>query len=687
MRGSPGRVVLGLLWLALGCGAGDGLPGRSAGGGAARPDDGILGDEVLQSIVESTLSRDGAALRAAFGSSDPVVRARAAFGMASVRDLGAAPELRVLLSDPDARVRADAAFALAHYSGAGDAGDQMSELLAHETDPGVRDAVIDALGKAGYSRSLAILLELDGRDRAPATLALARALLRGAPPASAIDTLVARMADPDPRVRRNAAYFLERIDDPRIWIDFRGPVRNALDAMALDDPAALSIVTGLGGRFDVFSLPRVVFRARNASDWRVRASAMAALDGMGGGGERLRTLLEGLEDPSPHVRALAATTLATSPPDGDVRAWLLTWLDEHRDDGAALGPILTLLAQAGNAQPLFDWVAALSPDDEAGWTVALAALAEAPGEGTLEALLRATSSPSQRVSRPAAIALVERVEASEIAASIPVSLDLLERGLTRADPTVVGRLAVSMTGPRFGPAGGLARLSEVWARLDHNADAVRREAIVSALRESRATAALETLGVDVVAPAESDASEEAPPRGPEVSLPDPSSAFEARGVPTVDWGALSGLGSRPNLVLETDEGTIVLELAADQAPLTVSRITSLATAGRFDGVPFHRVVANFVIQTGDLSRAPAQGPRPGPMRTEITRIPFERGVVGMANTGSLDTESSQFFITHDRKPHLDGSYTSFGWVIGGMDVVDRIQSHHRIRRAWVRSGK
>ena len=78
----------------------------------------------------------------------------------------------------------------------------------------------------------------------------------------------------------------------------------------------------------------------------------------------------------------------------------------------------------------------------------------------------------------------------------------------------------------------------------------------------------------------------------------------------VEWDRLVELGPRPRWVLDTERGRVVVELAADQAPLTVQRLTDLARAGRFDGVPFHRVVPNFVAQGGDLSRGPDEGPPP-----------------------------------------------------------------------------
>lgn len=674
MRRRAGLTCALLVLTATGCSAPDALSTRSASH-TARADDGLLANPELQRVVEAAALRDGAAVRAAFTAPDPAVRARAAFAMATLRDIGAAPELRALLSDPDPRVRSDAAFALAHYSGAGDAGDQMSDLLARETDRGVRSALIDALGKAGYSRSLGVLLTLDGDDRVEATLALSRAVIRGAGPAGAIDTLVARLLDPEPEVRRNAAYFLERIDDPSKWINFRRPIRIALDAMPPDDLAAMSIVEGLGGRFDVFSLPRIVYRARNAVDWRVRVNAMAGLEGMGEGEDKLLTLIEGLEDPSHHVRATAAATLATSPPDPDVQAVLVAWAEEHPDDVAALVTVLTLLAQAGDAEPLLNWVRELSTDDEPRWTAAIPALAQTAGEEPLTELARAASSSSVRLARAAAQTLVQRVEETEEFAGPAASAAVLSRAITTAHPQVAGDLALALLRRRGEGVDGMAALARIWEELGGRDGPGRRASIRAALEREGALEALAALssppgpGRGEIAPRGGGGEED------DAVTPSP---FD------LDWAALAELGPRPVWGLETDIGTITIELAADQAPLTVQRMARLARSGRFDGVPFHRVIANFVAQAGDLSRGASPLPPAGPLRTEITRIPFERGVIGMANIGSLDTESSQFFITHDRKPHLDGGYTSFGWVIDGMDVVDRLQSHHRIQRTWVR---
>ena len=97
-------------------------------------------------------------------------------------------------------------------------------------------------------------------------------------------------------------------------------------------------------------------------------------------------------------------------------------------------------------------------------------------------------------------------------------------------------------------------------------------------------------------------------------------------------------------------------------------------------MPFHRVVANFVVQGGDHVRRDGYGGPETPIRSEFTRIRYETGTIGMASSGK-DTEGSQYFITH--RPHLDGRYTAFGRVIEGQDVVDALLQGDLVRRARI----
>lgn len=125
--------------------------------------------------------------------------------------------------------------------------------------------------------------------------------------------------------------------------------------------------------------------------------------------------------------------------------------------------------------------------------------------------------------------------------------------------------------------------------------------------------------------------------------------------------------------IETNRGTIELTLYPQHAPQTVNNFVFLANQGFYDGVKFHRVIGDFMIQTGD----PTGTGRGGPgyrFADECKGNPLthERGVISMANAGP-NTNGSQFFITHSPQPHLNGKHTVFGKVTKGLDVVDAIR--------------
>ncbi|MBF9060649.1 peptidylprolyl isomerase [Rhodobacterales bacterium HKCCSP123] len=130
------------------------------------------------------------------------------------------------------------------------------------------------------------------------------------------------------------------------------------------------------------------------------------------------------------------------------------------------------------------------------------------------------------------------------------------------------------------------------------------------------------------------------------------------------------------------EGTIVIDLFEEVAPLHVERITTLAAEGAYDDVVFHRVIDGFMAQTGDVEfgrmgqdmRYAGRGGSAYPdLPAEFSDITFDRGVIGMARAQSPDSANSQFFIMFAPGPFLDGDYTVVGQVVDGMDVVDAIK--------------
>ena len=137
-------------------------------------------------------------------------------------------------------------------------------------------------------------------------------------------------------------------------------------------------------------------------------------------------------------------------------------------------------------------------------------------------------------------------------------------------------------------------------------------------------------------------------------------------------------------MIETDKGTVEIELAVLDAPLTVDNFIALARKGFFNGMPLHRVVPDFVVQGGDR-RGDGEGGPGYTIRDEINERPYLRGTVGMALDWN-DTGGSEFFITHSPQPHLDGRYTVFGHVVDGMDVLDRLAEWDVVRRVSVWDG-
>ena len=131
-------------------------------------------------------------------------------------------------------------------------------------------------------------------------------------------------------------------------------------------------------------------------------------------------------------------------------------------------------------------------------------------------------------------------------------------------------------------------------------------------------------------------------------------------------------------IFDTDRGTIRVELYPDKAPLTVANFVNLARRGFYDGLNFHRVIADFMIQGGCPRGTGTGGPGYKFEDEANNGVKHERGVLSMANAGP-NTNGSQFFITHIKTDWLDGKHTVFGKVAEGMDVVDAIRQGDGIR--------
>ncbi len=132
-----------------------------------------------------------------------------------------------------------------------------------------------------------------------------------------------------------------------------------------------------------------------------------------------------------------------------------------------------------------------------------------------------------------------------------------------------------------------------------------------------------------------------------------------------------------NAIFETPRGPINVELYPDKAPLTVANFVNLAKRGFYDGLSFHRVIPDFMVQGGCPQGSGTGGPGYKFEDETTNGVKHERGVLSMANAGP-NTNGSQFFITHVPTPWLDGKHTVFGKVISGLDAVDAVSGGDEI---------
>jgi peptidylprolyl isomerase len=136
----------------------------------------------------------------------------------------------------------------------------------------------------------------------------------------------------------------------------------------------------------------------------------------------------------------------------------------------------------------------------------------------------------------------------------------------------------------------------------------------------------------------------------------------------------AGVDPQNALLLDTAHGRVVIKLRTDLAPKHAERLKLLAREKYYDNVPFHRVIAGFMAQTGDGTKGDGTGGSKYPnLKAEFSNVPFKRGIVGMARSSNPNSANSQFFIMYTDYPSLNGQYTVVGEVVSGMEAVDKIK--------------
>jgi peptidylprolyl isomerase len=685
VRFLPALALAVALGVALGgcASAGAGAP-FSALAPPARAADGLLGRADLQALVDLQVRRDAAGLTAALASADSVVRARAALALGSVQSADAVPALRALLDDPAATVRADAAFALGQ-SADSTAGVALIVSLRTESDAAVLVELLDALGKTGGHADLAALLgvPLPGVLEPARAVAVTRFALRGITSPTAATWAADRVQAADPALREAAASLFARAPVAG-WAAEMPTLRNGFDGL-VGDAARMHLARALGRRGDDQDAPRLAAALRTDPDWRIRVAAATALGAFLSSDAARAALLDALTDPSPHVGATAAESLTRAARlDDDAQARAARIVSDPTVSWTVQAPLLRLLARAGAADAVTGWSARQS--SVFARTAATAALAAAPGTQALDALFADADAEEAVLATAAVSALRTRLAAlpdEDRRAVAPRFFDAFKRALRRKDLAVTSAAAAALADSSLRALGPSPVLREVYAELSAPADIEPMVEIIKAVGQIRDGAEIDFLvgitltGHPLLRRAARDALNDRLEEGIDVTL---TGEDATPSTVAMDWEHLARVGAHPTLVLETTRGVIEVRLDTESAPQTVQMLTRTAAGGRYNGVPFHRVVPNFVVQGGDHFRRDGYGGPDVPIRSEFNRLRYRTGTAGMASSGK-DTEGVQFFLTHSPTPHLDGRYTVFGQVVAGQVVVDALLQGDLLLRA------
>lgn len=717
-RWSAGRRRLGVgtvalaavLTVAAGCATNRSPGNAGAVVVAAGPE---VHERALLLLLADRRQFDGDVVQRALGGSAEL-RAELATTLGRIADPAALPTLETLLFSVEPEIRRAATFALGELADAGGA----TALLRAVSDPDreVGILAVEALGKLAHP-----LADVESALAAPRPGSLAREPLAAAEQRErllphlfrfreerTVAVATAALADVDlataaPALWARAAYALCRDPQPAALEAIRGLLAAAGAAPgsspgAFVRGAAARALGMVGDADDVARLatlledpaPGPTIQALRALRRLVREGKVGSPAGWAG---RLSDLLA---DPRPGVRMTAIEAAAGwlgAPEVGEVVLRLATGGSGRERELA-----LAALVEAGDPRaPLLLAQAATSVDAVLRARVA-EGLAKLPAGDPADVLLHKLALDTDAGVRTAALAgRLERCGAGGPAVgeeSAPASgrasgpavppecAELARAALADADPVV---RATALDWAKDHPVLPLELLAAAFTRsLEDRALNDARLAAVDALAARAKAEVLERGGaIAALEPAARDRDVLVRRRAVAAlgGLGSPAPA-----VGPVDTGRglgvyreiLSQTATPRRVELVTTRGSVRIELACPEAPLTCLNFLQLARSGYFDGLAFHRVVPDFVVQGGDPRGDGSGGPGYA-IRDEINPLRYDRGAVGMALAGP-DSGGSQFFVTLSEQPHLDGGYTVFGRVTSGLEVLDSLVQGERILR-------
>lgn len=633
---------------------------------------------------------------------DSVVRERAIRACGSIQDTSAISLLVDHLSDSCAGVRRSAAFAVGQTAGLLSDGSRAAlerDLIRTRLDhmdlrrtsgENPEDRLIEEFGKFGSAQALADLVRRFGSEEPPVharalSMSIARFGMRGVVSGDALGVLVRLALSGVPGLWQ-PVYALQRIGDrPEI----RPHIADLLPLCSSPDPLVRMYVAALIGKVGTGPADPVRRLADADPDWRVRVNAFRALGNLhpARDPEVLESFRRAFADSNVSVAVTAISSFGNSDAAGDQVPGLRPVFDALEDivenrSGRAIWQIRSEAAIAlaklkkGASIPL---LSVPHPEEDALQSQLLVALGLTGAPAAAEALTRYLGYRNPLLYRTALEGLGELVDRNPADSALAAAaVHAAVAGLESQDVAIVTTAASMLGDSLLLRRVSAAPLVGAMSRLHVPDDVEAIQQIASTLGKLGDSSAVGALRSALRIPDRSVMLAAAAAIR-QITGHDPPDTIPRRIEPVsadLDFAYLRALPETVRVRLETVRGEIMLELYKNMAPFTVMSFLKLAAKGFYQGLTFHRVVPNFVIQGGD-PRGDGWGGAGYSLRSEFSAGTFETGSVGVASAGK-DTEGSQFFITQSPQPHLDGRYTLFGKVTSGMDVVGRILIGDRI---------
>lgn len=671
-------------------------------------------ERLILQLQDQRSSNDGR-LRSYLTHADSLLRYRAAIAFANIQDTSTVRFLVPLLKDPASSVRAAAAFAL------GEIGSQTAEqaLLDHlQEEPNlvVFGQMTQALGRVGTPEGLDALVEygptgLSTEGMRHLAMGLLRFSLRGMKSERSIWLCFDLLQASDADTRWLALQALWRIA-PQGQIDVELAKRQQDLRQLTNDPSPevrmhFATLLGRSRSGEAMDLLLRLHRTeRDHPDWRVQVQLVRALSAHASADTTVaKSFLSYLRSPNAHVKIAALQAVQGVPgtvfngggAESAAQSDLLR-LASADDPEAELVRGEAMVALARHLPNVFSSNFSLTDPSLSirTRTKAIEAASLIPSKQNREILLRYLTDDTVRVAitawdfirryfTPGGFAFIRMDNANwrEIAATFSMRA---RSSLRRGDMAITNLVAQAL---RDTSVFGLFRntsladslveeLAEAYKRLRTPNDVETMQAVVEALGgigNERVVPVLERALNDpdkTVATAAAAALKRLTGKDYSSRIPLASKPLYTN----YDWQALESIPLKQRVSIRTTKGKFVLQLLRDKAPFTVLSFVTLSRKGFYDGLSFHRVVPNFVVQGGD-PRGDGWGGPGYSIRSEVALVDFRTGSVGIASAGK-DTEGCQFFITHSPQPHLSGRYTVFAEVVEGMEVVDRLQVGDRI---------